>query len=127
MVRVAKFIDLVASFGHIFQETITAEPPPHQLRQEISECWAGTKMDPTVTCQAPAGQIRTIDKSIGKTGPNREPPPVMNEPAHGKGNGSARLAQQVTITAASQPPYIVNSGKYRSNIDVIAFGVNVHY
>jgi hypothetical protein len=127
MVRVAKFIDLVASFGHIFQETITAEPPPHQLRQEISECWAGSNMDPTVTCQAPPGQIRTIDKSIGKVGANRMPPPVVEEPPHGKGNGTARLAQQVTITAAGQPPYIVNSGKYRSNIDVIAFGVNVHY
>jgi long-subunit fatty acid transport protein len=126
IVRVAKFIDLVASFAHIFQETITAEPPPHQARGEISPCWAGTATDPSV-CLAPPGQIRSIDKSIGKVGADRTLPPVVPEPAHGKGDGTAKLTQQVTITAAAQPPYIINAGKYRSNIDVIAAGVNVHF
>jgi hypothetical protein len=126
IVRVAKAIDLIASFAHIFQETITAEPPQHQPRGIIAGCFSGTAADPAM-CTAPPGQIGAIDKSVGVIGSDRKPPPVLEEAAHGKGDATARLRQQLTITAADQPPYIVNSGKYRSNLDVIALGVNVHF
>jgi hypothetical protein len=126
IVRVAKFIDLVASFAHIFQETITVAPPQQQARSIIASCWAGTAMDRSM-CLAPAGTVGAIDKSIGFTGPNRTAPPIVPEMPVGKADATAKLAQQVTITAAAQPPYIINSGKYRSNLDVVAAGVNIHF
>jgi hypothetical protein len=30
-------------------------------------------------------------------------------------------------TADNTPPYIINSGTYRSNIDVLAVGVTTHF
>jgi hypothetical protein len=123
--RVAKGIDLVASYGHIFQETIIAAPPEHQDRDVIAACWAGSAPDPSV-CRAPTGQIGGIDKS---TGPmvTRVAAPVLEAPSQGKADGTAKLQQNLTVTAGGQPPYIVNSGRYRSHFDVIAAGLNVHF
>ena len=126
IVRVAKAIDLIASFAHVFQETITVEPPVHQLRGAIAKCFGGAAVDPSM-CTAPPGQIGAIDKSVGAIGADRKPPPVLEEPAHGKGDATARLRQDLTITAADQPPYIVNSGTYRSSLNLIALGVNLHF
>jgi hypothetical protein len=126
IIRVHKSIDLIASFAHVFQETITAVPPQHQARDVIAGCFAGTAADPAA-CAAPPGQIGAIDKSVGVSGADRKPPMVLEEAPHGKGDATARLRQQLTISAANQPPYVINSGTYRSNFDVIAAGVNVHF
>jgi hypothetical protein len=126
IVRVAKAIDLVASFAHIFQETITAAPPPEQTRDIIAMCWTGKIMDRS-QCMAPVGQIGSIDKAVGAIGADRKPPAPLQELPYGKADATAKLAQQLTTTAAAQPPYIINSGKYRSDLDVIAAGVNIHF
>ena len=126
IVRVAKAIDLVASFAHIFQETIIAEPPPDQDRGVIASCYAGTAQDPSV-CLAPPGKIGAIDKSAGPLLSRGMNPPKLEAPSQGTPDGRAKLQQQLTTSAANQPPYIINSGRYRSNIDVIAAGINVHF
>ena len=125
VLRVAKSIDIAISYAHIFQETLIVAPPEHQDRVEISECFGGAAADPSV-CKAPPGEIATIDKA---TGPmvSRVPPPPLEAPSQGTPDGSARLTQNLTTTAAGQPPWIVNSGRYRSNFDIIAAGVNVHF
>jgi hypothetical protein len=123
--RVAKSIDLVASYGHIFQETIIAAPPPNQTRQQIYSCWAGNATDRSM-CTAPVGQVGAIDQSAGAF-LNRQPAPPLPAPSQGKADATAKLTQNLSQSAADQPPYVVNSGKYTSHFDVIAAGVNFHF
>jgi hypothetical protein len=52
---------------------------------------------------------------------------VLEEVPQGSPDGTARLPQIVSKTAANQPPTIINAGTYTSNFDVLAAGVNVHF
>ncbi len=124
--RVAKSIDLVASYGHIFQETIIAAPPPHQDRTVISDCQAGNTMDRS-QCLAPVGQVGAIDKSTGPFLVRGEVPPPLEAASQGTPDATAKLQQSVSTNPPGQPPYVVNSGRYSSHFDVIAVGVHAHF
>jgi hypothetical protein len=113
--RVSGRIDFTASYAHFFQETIVTGAPSHELGETSYPRYAQT------------GDVTTIDKRVGvvmrgQTLPPKEEPP-LTEPRDGTG----RVAQYVTRSVAGQPPWIINSGTYRSNLDVFAVGVNVHF
>ena len=115
-VRVAKSIDFVLSYAHIFQETLVVEPPPHKDRAEISSATAG------------GGDPKNMDKTVGalldRAGNGQM---VLEEEKLESPDGVARVPQVVTRQAANQPPTIINAGTYTSNFDVLSFGVNVHF
>jgi len=117
LLRVAKSIDLVFSYAHIFQETIIVAPPAHKLRGEID-----------VERVATGGRSRNIDKTVGVLITREgEGQMVLEEPSQGAPDGTARLNQVLSRTAAEQPPWVINAGRYRSNFDILAIGVNVHF
>ena len=115
-IRVAKSIDFVLSYAHIFQQTLVVAPPPHKDRALIS------------TEIAAGGTPKFMDKTVGalldRAGNGQM---VLEEQKLDSPDGTARVAQVVTKQAASQPPTIINAGTYSSNFDVIAAGVNVHF
>jgi long-subunit fatty acid transport protein len=112
--RVARTIDIVASYAHIFQETLIAGAPPPDTGSKISVRYAQT------------GEIDAIDKHSG-TAPRGMEAPVLTEQAPSQVDGTAKLAQNLTRVVAGSPPVVINSGTYRSSIDVVAVGLHVHY
>lgn len=119
--RVARSVDFVFSYAHIFQETIIVAPPAHRLRGEI--------YDEYIATGGPNGGIvRGNDKIVGALldnfGGGLE---QLEEVPQGTPDGVAALQQTATTTASSQPPYITNAGRYRSSIDVVSFGLNFHF
>lgn len=117
--RLAKRIDLVFSYAHIFQETITVSPPFHEDRTVIGPARMANN-----------GQAENIDKRVGVWLDRGNPPggtEILFEEPPTDADAQARLEQNVSQSPLEQPPYIVNSGTYRSNFDVLAVGLNVHF
>jgi long-subunit fatty acid transport protein len=113
--RIGGTTDVLVSYAHIFQETITVAAPPQQDAQEIYRAYV-------------AGQpVRAIDRTVGTRTSRGQALPVQYERAPKHPDGTAKLAQVVTKTQGGQPPWIVNAGTYRSAIDVIAVGVHAHF
>lgn len=116
MLRVSRTIDLIASFSHIFQETLVVAAPDHKTGEAIYE------EEYKVT-----GKVSNVDKRSGTPPSRGMPAPVMEEIKPTSPDGSARLTQNLTKTAAGEPPVIINSGTYRSGMNVLAVGMNVHF
>ena len=116
LMRVAKRIDLVVAYAHIFQETITTSAPFHATRDQI-----GLARNET-------GTVQNIDKTVGvlvdRAGTGTE---VLVEDPPAAADGEARLEQNLSRSPTEQPPYIINSGTYRSSFDILAVGLNIHF
>jgi hypothetical protein len=104
VVRIMKSWDLTFSYAHIFQESIVVAPPPHGDRLEGG-------FDKTVGTQQTRGDVLEV----------LEEAPVKDADA------VAELDQIVALTSPGEPGWITNAGTYRSNFNVIAFGVNKHF
>jgi hypothetical protein len=120
-VRVANAIDFVVSYAHIFQEDIVVAPPEHRFRQDIEierAAFDGTSqnIDKTTGAVLGRGQVGMNGQYVLE---ERNPPSSPD--------GTARVNQVLSRTASDQPPWIINSGTYRSNFDILAVGVTVHY
>jgi hypothetical protein len=113
-VRIARTIDFVVSYAHIFQETLVVGAPPHDTGDNIYARYSAT------------GVVDAIDKSVGAP-PRGQLPTVANEVPPPHIDGTAALTENVTKSTAGRPPYVINSGTYRSGIDVVAIGANVHF
>ncbi|HKU44701.1 MAG TPA: hypothetical protein VJR89_41360 [Polyangiales bacterium] len=118
--RVSRTFDFFAAYAHIFQETIVVSAPPHAEGVDISRAYAAANND--------SDAILNIDKHTGVPPSRAEPAPVLEEdPKPANPNAQARVAQNVTKSPLGQPPYIINSGTYRSGLDVFSAGMNVHF
>ncbi len=116
IVRLFRSFDLTLSYAHIFQETIVVQPPPHLPASEI---------DANATDPSTADKIN-IDKSVGMAGSDtgreiKEETPVKNP------DGTASIKQVTLIGTAGMPQWVTNSGTYRSNYNIVAAGVNLHF
>jgi len=111
--RVTNSVDFTLAYAHIFQETMIVAPPAHRERTEI---------------EVNAAQASAIDKTVGaptdRFGAGLH---VLHEPAVAHPDGVARLTQTSATVAPDQPNYITNAGRYRSSIDVLAVGMNLHF
>ncbi|MEY4582073.1 MAG: hypothetical protein RL701_6776, partial [Pseudomonadota bacterium] len=87
---------------------------PHAEGTDISKAYAET------------GNIDSIDRRSGPP-PRGGQAPIVNSPVPAQVDGIARSRQIVTKVTNGSPPYIVNAGTYRSGIDVVAIGANVHF
>jgi len=112
--RIDRRIDLTFAYGHIFQETLSLAAPPHQAR-----------LDET----APGGENLGIDKNVGTPQDRMGNGVILAEEANPpkSPDAQANLEQELTATAAGDPAYIINSGNYRSNLDVVSVGVQLHF
>lgn len=116
LVRISNAVDFVLSYAHIFQEEIIVAPPAHRERGLI---YADFEQ---------GAPVREIDKTVGVLVDRRgNGLQVIEAPSQGTPDGTARLQQNVTVTSAGQPPYITNAGRYYSNFDILAAGINVHF
>jgi hypothetical protein len=108
-IRMLKTVDLVVSYGHVFQETIEVAPPDHCALDDDT-CSPG------------------FDKRVGfQTGGADDAIAPKEEPAVQDPDGTARLQQVVAIGSSEDAAWVVNSGTYRSSYDIIAFGLNLHF
>lgn len=115
--RVAKTVDINLSYAHIFQETIVVAPPDHVSRDVI---YAEYESNGNI--------VNAIDQRVGvQIGRGEEGYQILPVESQGRPDGVARLPQNTNTTSNGQPPYITNSGRYRSNFDVVAVGVNFHF
>lgn len=117
IVRVANAIDLVLAYAHVFQETLVVAPPPHLNRNDAYAMFENS------------GGVSTIDQNVGvelERG-TRQGVQLLFPPYQGSPDGTAKSVQTVSRVATGQPPYITNGGRYRSNLDLLAVGVNVHF
>jgi hypothetical protein len=114
--RIGRTIDLTASYAHIVQETLVVAAPAHMDGKPIYDEFARS------------GEINNIDKRVGVVARGQPVPPPLEEinpPTNP--DGIAGLPQNVTKVSADKPPFIINSGTYRSGIDIFAIGANVHF
>lgn len=112
--RIFRNTDLVFSYAHIFDETIVVGAPEHLDAATIYQ-------------NTPFGASpKNIDKSVGIMGRGKLPPlEELNKPS--SPDGIARLAQVTTKNPLNQPAYVINSGTYRSSMNVLAVGVHGHF
>jgi hypothetical protein len=104
VVRVLKSWDLTFSYAHIFQETLVVAPPPHGDRLEGG-----------------------FDKTVGTQQTRGDVLPVLEEDPIEDPDAVAEVEQIVALTSPGDPPWITNAGTYRSDFDVVAFGLNIHF
>jgi long-subunit fatty acid transport protein len=117
IVRVMSSLDLVFSYAHIFQEELVVELPEHREHHQIDDLYAMGDRTPYVS--------KRVDAPLDRGGVNGTM--VIEEPSQGPSDGVAKVNQILARTGADQPPWIVNAGRYRSSIDVLAVGINVHF
>jgi hypothetical protein len=116
IVRLFRFVDVSVSYAHIFQENIVVQPPSHLAAGEIYR----NMSDPT------KANAVNIDKTVGvsESAQGRiviEELPVKNP------DGTAKIKQIILNGTPGMPQWITNAGTYRSNYNVIAAGMNVHF
>jgi hypothetical protein len=119
-VRVSNAVDLTFAYSHIFQEDIVVAPPAHAFAADID-----------VARMANGGVPVNIDKTVGVAtgfGPvGQNGQYVLENPPVSGADATAAQVQVLQRTAQNKPPFITNSGTYRSNIDVLAVGVTTHF
>lgn len=116
MLRLSRTIDLIASFSHIFQETLFVAAPAHKTGEAIYE-----------DEYKATGKVSNIDKRSGTAASRGMMAPVLDVENPPNPDGEARLTQNLTKTSAGEPPVIINSGTYRSSMNVLAVGMSVHF
>jgi long-subunit fatty acid transport protein len=107
--RVGRF-DLLAAYGHIFQETLEVMAPPHQNREQ-----AGS--DPS------SGFDKRIGQPCPLTDPTcTDPRPLEEQNKPTDPDGVAKFKQGSFIEQGTSQRRVVNAGRYSSSFDVISVG-----
>jgi hypothetical protein len=110
LVRVGS-VDLMASYSHVFQETIDVAPPANEPRTAATDApdsgfdqrvWNGNTL---------SSQPRTDPKA---------PPP-------GGGTATAKLAQGAVFDSDTLRARVINAGKYTSSFDVLSVGLGYRF
>jgi hypothetical protein len=115
LVRLGDF-DLMAAYGHIFQETVDLAPPDHEVVQKSDP------NDPT----------RGFDQRVGVDFNNEDPNEgvVLRDPAApspSKATAVARYQTESVVTNTSRSERVVNAGKYTAAFNIISVGAVYHF
>jgi hypothetical protein len=110
LVRVGS-VDLMASYSHVFQETMNVAPPANQPR--------------TAATEAPDSGFdqRVWNGSTLSSQPRTDP----KAPAPGGGDGTAKLTQGAVFDSDTLRARVINAGKYTSSFDVLSLGLGYHF
>jgi long-subunit fatty acid transport protein len=116
MARVGDF-DLLAAYGHIFQETLEVAPPPHQNVEQAKF------RDPTSGFDQRVGGTITVDGTrVGAT--------VLSDPSAPLPRQADAVARQQATSAAPspmRPDRVINAGRYTASFEVISVGAIFHF
>jgi long-subunit fatty acid transport protein len=108
--RVGHF-DLMASYSHIFQETLTVAPPTHQPRTDASD-------DPD----------SGFDQRVYQDGQlSSEPRTDPGAPSPSKADGVAKLTQSAIFESPDVRRRVVNAGRYVASFDLVSIGATYHF
>jgi long-subunit fatty acid transport protein len=105
-VRIDRNTDISFSYAHIFQETIVVVPPEPGGDEDGS-------FNRRIVTQSDSG---SEGESI-----------VLEEDPVTDSDSTASLSQIVVTPERNDAPWIVNSGFYRSNYDIVAAAINFHF
>jgi hypothetical protein len=110
LVRVGHW-DLMASYAHIFQETLTVAPPPHQPRTDATD-------DPD----------SGFDQRIYQDGQlSSQPRTDPSAPSPAKADGVAKLTQSAIFESEDIRRRVVNAGRYVASFDLFSIGTTYHF
>ncbi|MFI5306669.1 MAG: OmpP1/FadL family transporter [Polyangiales bacterium] len=116
MVRLGVF-DLLAAYGHIFEETVQVAPPPNQPAEQSS------KTDPT------RGFDQRVGGSFDGLG-NRVGGYVLRDPSApsaSQADAVARVQENAALPNAVRSPRVINAGKYTASFNVLSLGAVYHF
>ncbi len=130
MWRVGSF-DLVAAYGHIFQETVEVAPPRHQVAEQ------GSKTDPTAGFdQRVGGKLNDFGVRVYAGDPSDDPknpalePTVLSDPtapSPAKADAVARVQQSVAVPNGVRSKRVINAGKYSASFNIVSVGAVYHF
>jgi len=103
-VRLDQRVDLTFAYGHIMQETIVVAAPASVSEDE-----------------------RPFSRNVGVAITSGSYAPMNEQDAPSDADGVADLRQQETKMLVNRYPTVVNAGRYRSSIDVVAVGIQYHF
>lgn len=100
-------IELMASYAHVFQETIDLAPPQHQPREQASD-------DPTTG----------FDQRIyGEGRLGAEPLADARAPSPANADGVAKVRQTAVFESKSVRARVVNAGRYTASFNVFSIAL----
>lgn len=109
LVRLGPF-DLVASYAHIFQETLEVAPPRHEPRDEVDR-------DPR----------SGFDQRIYEDGVLGEPRADRRAPSRADADGVAAMQQTAIFESETLRARVVNAGRYTASFNLISLSVVHRY
>jgi hypothetical protein len=109
--------DLVAAYGHIFQETLEVAPPAHQKVENGQLSDPGTGFDQRVG--------GTFDKYGVRQGGTVLDDPDAPSPA--QADAVAKLQQTSALPSPGRIERVVNAGKYTASFNIISVGAVYHF
>jgi hypothetical protein len=106
MVRLGP-IELMASYAHVFQETMNIAPPTHEPREQASD-------DPK----------RGFDQRIYDDG-NLSAEPVADPrvPKPSRADGVASVRQTAVFESEDQRARVVNAGRYTASFNIVSIAL----
>jgi hypothetical protein len=104
-------VDLVASYAHIFQETLEVAPPRHEPREEVDS------RDPR------SGFDQRIYEDGELSGPRRD----SRAPSASQADGVAALQQSAIFESETLRARVVNAGRYTASFNVLSLSVVHRY
>ena len=116
MIRLSPF-DLVAGYGHIFQETLLVAPPLHEEVEDSDPDDPTTGFDQRV-----GGSFAADGTRVGGY--------VLEDPDAPSGSQADAVAKGQQSSALPNPvrsERVINAGKYTAAFDVISIGAVYHW
>ncbi len=110
LVRIGPF-DLVGAYAHVFQETLSVAPPPHEPRDEANS------RDPR----------SGFDQRIYEDGELGEPRRDRRAPAPGEADGVAAMQQTAVFESETLRARVTNAGRYTASFHVLSLSVVHRY
>lgn len=109
-------LDLRASYGHIFSETLDLAPPP---AQPLEKAVPG---DPRSGFDTQVGGT-----FVGGTRTGGTPLADPSAPDPSKASAVAARTQTSAIATSSRPDRVINAGKYTAAFDIVSVGLSYHF
>jgi hypothetical protein len=108
-------VDLYASYGHIFQETLEIVSPPHQNVEDHVDGDPASGFDKRV-----GGRFNGLGQREGGV--------VLEDPSEpSSGDAVAKGQQASALPSPARPDRVINAGKYTASFDIISVGVQYRY
>ena len=109
--------DLVAAYGHIFQETLELAPPKQQKVEDAN------LDDPT------AGSDQRVGGTFDAYGVRQGGTVLMDPdaPSPSQADGIARAQQTSALPSPGRPERVINAGKYTASFNIISVGAVYHF